>query len=456
LYDENIAVDINNIQRGSSTMNRRKFIAGSGAALAATACSASNLSSAADQRKLRMAIVGTGSRGSFTWGREVVQNFSDVVEIIGLCDHNGKRVEAAKQLIGTSAPTFTDFDRMIKETRPDAVTVTTVDATHARYIIRAMELGCDVISEKPLCTDEEQCQAILDAQKKTGKKITVTFNARHGLKDKKIKELLMQKAIGDLISVDFHEYLDTSHGADYFRRWHRLKENSGSLLVHKASHHFDLANWWIDSKPVSVTASGELKFYGRNNSFRSTHCRACSHKGQCKFYWDVTKNQRYVKLYVECESEDGYLRDGCVWRDDINIYDTMSVLVRYENGVQLNYIANAYLPYEGQAISFNGSKGRIDCNEFSGGGFNSDELRLTRSFGKSEVITDFGPRREGGHGGSDTSIQDLVFRGLPKDDPLGLRADVRAGALSSLIGIAARRSIERSSQTVRIGDLVKL
>jgi predicted dehydrogenase len=100
-----------------------------------------------------------------------------------------------------AAPTFTDFDRMVKETRPDTVTVTTVDSTHARYIIRAMELGCNVMSEKPLCADEQQCQAILDAQKKTGKKITVTFNARHGLKDKKVKELLMQKAIGDVISI---------------------------------------------------------------------------------------------------------------------------------------------------------------------------------------------------------------------------------------------------------------
>ncbi len=441
-------------------MNRRKFIADSSAAFAATACSAASFSAAsnlsANQSKLRMAIVGTGSRGSFTWGREVVAGYSDVVEIVGLCDHNGKRVEAAKKLIGTSAPTFTDFDRMIRETRPDTVTVTTVDSTHARYIIRAMELGCDVMSEKPLCTDEEQARAILDAQKKTGKRITVTFNARHGLKDKKVKELLMQKAVGDLISVDFHEYLDTSHGADYFRRWHRLKENSGTLLVHKASHHFDLANWWLNSTPVSVTASGELKFYGRNNSYRGSHCRACSHKQQCQFYWDVTKSQRYVQLYVECESEDGYMRDGCVWREDINIYDTMSVMVKYENGVQLTYTANSYLPYEGQAISFNGTKGRIDYNDFSGGGFKSDELRLTRSFGKSEVITDFGPKREGGHGGSDTSLHDLIFRGSPKDDPLGLRAGLRAGALASLIGIAAYRSIERGGQTVKINDLVKL
>jgi len=312
------------------------------------------------------------------------------------------------------------------------------------------------MSEKPLCTDEKQAQAILDAQKKTGKKITVTFNARHGLKAKKVKELLMQKAIGDLISVDFHEYLDTSHGADYFRRWHRLKENSGTLLVHKASHHFDQANWWVNSTPVSVTASGDLKFYGRNNSFRGTNCRTCPHTKECKFYWDVTKNQRYVQLYVDCESEDGYLRDGCVWREDINIYDTMQVIVKYENGVHLSYTANTYLPYEGQAISFNGTKGRLDSNDFSGGGFENDELRLTRSFGKSEVITDFGPRREGGHGGSDTSIHDLVFRGLPKDDPLGLRADVRAGVLSSMIGISARRSIESGSRTIKISDLVKI
>ena len=359
-------------------------------------------------------------------------------------------------MIGINAPTFTDFDRMIKETRPDRVIVTTPDGTHARYIIRALELGCDVMSEKPLCTDEQQCQAILDAQKKTGKKVTVTFNARHGLKDKKVKELMLQKAIGDVISVDFHEYLDTSHGADYFRRWHRKKENSGTLLVHKASHHFDQANWWLNSTPVEVMARGELKFYGRNNAFRGTNCRTCPHKNQCQFYWDVTKNPRYVKLYTECESEDGYLRDGCVWSEEINIYDTMSVVVKYENGVTLNYTANAFLPYEGQAISFNGTKGRLDYQEYSGGGFKHDELRLTRSFGKSEPVKITDEQRAGGHGGADGSLHDLIFRGAQQPDPLGLRADLRAGALASLIGIAAYRSIERGGQTIKIKELVKV
>ena len=437
------------------SITRREFVAG-GVSLAATSVFAGSANTTQNSQKLKVAIVGTGSRGSFTWGQEVVKGYSDVVEIVGLCDHNRKRVVASQQLIGITAPTFTDFDRMIKETRPDRVIVTTPDGTHARYIIRAMELGCDVMSEKPLCTDEQQCQAILDAQKKTGKNLTVTFNARHGLKDKKVKELMMQKAIGDVISVDFHEYLDTSHGADYFRRWHRKKENSGTLLVHKASHHFDQANWWLDSTPVEVMARGDLKFYGRNNSFRGTNCRTCQHKQNCQFYWDVTKNSRYVKLYTECESEDGYLRDGCVWAEDTNIYDTMSVVVRYENGVTLNYSANTYLPYEGQSISFNGTKGRLDYQDYSGGGFKSDELRLTRSFGKSEVVKINEEQRSGGHGGSDGSLHDLLFRDTQKPDPLGLRADLRAGALASLIGIAAYRSIERGGQLIKIKDLVKL
>src|SRR5467141_3284887 len=438
-----------------SVITRRAFIAASGAALSATAIPFFP-PQASPQPRLRMAIVGTGNRGSLTWGQEVVKGYSDVVEIVGLCDINRKRVEAAKKLIGINAPTFVDFDRMIQETRPDTVMVTTVDGTHYRYIVRGLELGVDVMTEKPLCTDEQQCQAILDAQKKSSKKVTVTFNARHAPGAKKVKQLLLEKAIGDVISVDFHEYLDTSHGADYFRRWHRLRENSGTLLVHKASHHFDLANWWLDSTPVEVTAFGDLKFYGHNNSFRSTHCRVCPFKQQCKFYWDVTQNQNYVKLYVDCESEDGYLRDGCVWREDINIYDTMSVVVKYENGVFLNYTANTYLPFEGQAISINGRTGRLDYNEFGGGGFGNKGLRLTRSFGKSEVIQDLEARRAGGHGGADTSLHDLIFRGSQGSDPLGLRADLRAGARASLIGIAAYRSIEGGAQTIRIKDLVKL
>ena len=125
-----------------------------------------------------------------------------------------------------------------------------------------MERGVDVMTEKPMVIDEAQCRAVLDAEKKTGRKVVVTHNYRYAPKHQKIKELLMGGEIGKITSVDFNWFLDTSHGADYFRRWHRLRSKSGSLWVHKASHHFDLINWWIDGEPVEVSAlgsAGELR-----------------------------------------------------------------------------------------------------------------------------------------------------------------------------------------------------
>src|SRR5437667_9492918 len=131
-----------------STITRRAFIAAGGAALAATATPFISMQ-AAPQPRLRMAILGTGIRGSLTWGQDVVKGYSDVIEIVGLCDINRKRVEAAKKLIGISAPTFVDFDRMIQETRPDTVMVTTVDGTHYRYLVRWLERGAEVMVIEP-------------------------------------------------------------------------------------------------------------------------------------------------------------------------------------------------------------------------------------------------------------------------------------------------------------------
>src|SRR4051812_13160632 len=370
------------------TIDRRTFLAASAAALVAGSASR------ADGGRVRLALTGTGSRGSSMWGSDLTQFYADRIEHVGLFDRNVRRARAAQGIIGTSAPVFEDFDTMLRQTRPDAVVVATIDATHAGYVVRALEAGFDVYSEKPLCTTAEQCHEILDAVRRTKRTVTATMNARHAREAKKVKALLLEGAIGDVLSVDFHEYLDTSHGADYFRRWHRFRANSGTLLCHKASHHFDLANWWLASEPVEVSASGALRFYGRNNAFRGTNCRPCPHKAKCPFAWDVTSDPTYVKLYVDCESEDGYLRDGCVFDERIDIYDTMTVRIQYANRAVVTYTAATYLPYEGQSIAFNGTRGRLEYVDMSGGGYLRREVRLTRQFGRSEVITELPPERE--------------------------------------------------------------
>jgi hypothetical protein len=168
---------------------------------------------------------------------------------------------------------------------------------------------------------------------------------------------------------------------------------------------------------------------------------------------DVTQNETAMKLYVACESEDGYFVDGCVWRQDANTYDTYAVMVKYDNRARLSYTANTFMPYEGQEIAINGTRGRIDFNMYGGGGLEGHELRLTRTFGKSEIIKDL-ETRSGGHGGADPSLHDLIFHPSSNPDPLGLKAGSMAGAYSSLVGIAGYRSIERGGERVRISELL--
>ena len=434
-------------------MHRRAFIHSTGF-LAAGASVAPSFGSPPAPLQ-RIALVGTGIRGVDMWGKRVAEKFKDRVRFVGLCDINPGRLQTAKSYIGVDCPTFTDFDRMMRETRPERLIVTTVDSTHHEFIVKGMEMGADIITEKPLTIDESRCQEILDAQKKTGRDVRVTFNYRYSPHRVRIYELLNSGSIGRLTSVDFHWYLDVYHGADYFRRWHRLRDRSGSLLVHKASHHFDLLNWWIDSDPEEVFAYGGLEHYGRNGPFRHTHCRSCPHKGSCAFHFDITKNRELMMLYVENEKHDGYLRDGCVFREDIDIFDKMAVQVRYANRVQVSYSLTAYSPYEGYRISFNGTKGKIDAwiKEMQPWKEEAyDEIQLTTNFGKREVFRV--PHEGGGHGGGDDRLHEQVFL-KGQADPYRQSAGLRDGVMAVLVGVAARNSID-SGRPVRIDSLTSL
>lgn len=435
-------------------LTRRSFVAATGATLIGSALDASPLSAVAGAPR-RVAIVGTGHRATGMWGVELLRRHGDAAGIVGLCDVNPLRVEVAKRLTGASCPTFTDFDAMLEASKPDTLIVTTVDSEHHRFIVRGLERGLRVITEKPMVTDEVQCQAVLDAEKRTKNPLTVAFNYRYAPKHRRIKELVLEGAIGRVTSVDFSWYLDVRHGADYFRRWHRLREKGGTLFVHKSTHHFDLVNWWLDADPVTVFASGDLKKYGSNGPFRHTHCRPCPHKATCEFHWDMTSNARLMDLYAGCESADGYHRDGCVFREDVDIFDTMSALVRYSTDVTMAYSVNAFMPFEGHRVALNGDKGRIEVRDYERQPWEAGEatdIELTRNFGKREIFT-IEPG-EGGHAGGDSMLQRVLFSGETFPDHLRVPS-ARAGALSCLTGIAARKSA-LAKQPVRISDLVRL
>src|SRR5687767_3687533 len=391
----------------SNSLSRRDFVKTAGAAAAASLVLNDSALASVSAPRRRYAIVGTGDRATRMWGSQLIQNYSDVLEVVGLCDINPKRVAVAREMMEVQCPTFTNFDQMCDQTKPDLLMVTTVDGFHSEYIARGLDRGIDVITEKPMVIDERQCRTVLDAEKRNKRNIVVTFNYRYAPKHQKIKEILMAGEIGRVISVDFSWYLDVYHGADYFRRWHRLKSKGGSLWVHKATHHFDLVNWWLDADPVEVRAFGDLNNYGVKGPFRHTHCRPCPHKAVCPYYMDITKKPDLVALYVNTEAGDGYLRDGCVFKEDINIADTMNAVVKYSNGVNMSYSLNSFMPFEGYRLAFNGTKGRLEIRDFERQPFvvaEETEIYLTKNFGKREKVEI--PKATGGHGGGDDRLRD--------------------------------------------------
>lgn len=423
----------------------------------------------------RYAQVGIGGRARFYY-EAIVNEYRQTSELVGFCDINKTRMDYANKVLSENyglnpIPTYgiDEFDAMIKKEKPDCVIVTSMDRTHHKYIIRAMEMGCDVITEKPMTIDEEKAQAIIDTIEATGKNLRVTFNYRYAPHNTKIRELIMDGVIGDVFSVHFEWLLNIYHGADYFRRWHRDKRNSGGLLVHKSTHHFDLVNFWLGTRPKTVFAMGDLMFYGRENAEKRgvtqfyTRAYGSEAAKNDPFALHMENNECLKAMYLDAEKDDGYVRDQSVFGDGINIEDTMGVIVRYENKALLTYSLNAYMPWEGFRVMFNGSKGRIqvsivESSYVNAGGNPALEGAVQKK--SISVFPMFGEPYEveiqdgiGSHGGGDPVLLNDIF-GTPVEDKFKRAASHIDGAMSILTGVAANKSIA-TGMPINISSLVK-
>lgn len=428
----------------------------------------------------RYAVAGTGSRAQ-AYVRAILQEHPEEAELVALLDPNPGRLafhdRKVKELGGPELPQYgaDDLERMVKEQSVDRVVVTSPDYTHGTVVSRILRAGADVIVEKPLTIDADGTRQIVDAMNESGKSVVVTFNYRYSPRNSALRQLILDGEIGAVTSVEFQWVLDTRHGADYFRRWHREKRFSGGLLVHKASHHFDLVNWWIASTPTRVFASGGLSFYGADNAATrglGQRPERGTVDGSADDPWllDLRTDDTNRQLYLESEQYDGYIRDQDVFGPGITIEDNMAVIAEYANGARLSYSLNAHSPWEGYRVCVNGTEGRAElevveraaviddridpsypAERVVAGEVRSDGERLVLQKHWAPAVEVEIPRGVGGHGGGDRLIYADLFKG-PGNDPLGRAADVHDGVRAVAVGIAANQSLV-SGQPVVIADL---
>jgi predicted dehydrogenase len=432
----------------------------------------------------RYAVVGTGARAEM-FVRALTTTHAGRAELVALCDPNPLRIAAhQKWLAEAGHPAVAEYPAervagMIAEQRVDTLIVTSVDSTHAGHIVTGLEAGCDVLCEKPMTTDADGARAVLDAQRRTGRHVAVTFNYRFNPVHERVRTLLAEGAVGEIGSVHFEWLLDVRHGADYFRRWHRERANSGGLLVHKSGHHFDLVNWWLGAQPAEVYASGRLFFYGDNGArhgYARDYPRAYGSPAaeDDPFALRLENNDRLRALYLDAEPADGYLRDRNVFAPGVTIQDDMAVLVRYDTGATMTYHLTAYAPWEGYRLMVNGSKGRLelevvesdhvspaDAAGLKGAAIHGDAAAAERGWATLTLRPFWSPPREvplpersrEGHGGADERMLAVLLGAAT--DPLDRSATARDGALALLTGLAANRSLDTGAP-VRVADLLTL
>ena len=427
--------------------------------------------------KKRYAVCGVSYRGIGMYIKPMVNQFAHCAELVGLLDIDPLRFKVCKELVPEAqhAPEYlaADFEKMIAEQKPDAIIVTSMDCTHIDYILGGLKHDLEVICEKPMTTNTADALKVMEAEKKSKGKVICTFNYRYSPFSRKYREMILEGKLGRITHVDLTWYIDIKHGSSYFHRWNRMRENSGSLSIHKSSHHFDLVNWWIDGVPEKVHAFGALNHYGPDAPFNPSkkdgrHCNECKEFMNCKYKarWATRNSTIFVAddhinaFDTKATTYSNYRPDMCMFDSEINIHDTIVADVKYSNGVLLNYSANFSTPYEGYRLAINGTHGRIEAEEWGGAGSTAFPCpRATDHYVDYYPI--FGSRERlsvkpgvGGHGGGDSGILEDVFMGVEENRPYDILATSKDGLAAISIGDAVFKSITED-RIIDLTDVMK-
>lgn len=404
----------------------------------------------------RCAIIGLSNRGIHMYAKAICEEFRDSAQLVALIDRDPLRFDICRGIVpataGVPAYLSDDFDRMVCETKPDMLFVVGPDHTHAPHAIAGLRHDLDVVIEKPMTISAELAKEIMKAEGESKGRVIVTFNYRYSPVHRKVKEIILSGRLGRITHANLNWYLDTGHGASFFKRWNRKRERSGGLSITKACHHFDLLNWWIGDDPVEVFAHGALNYYGAQGPMNprrvdGRHCSSCADRAHCAYEMRWDDKDRLKELTRLHKSFTDYVPDACIFDSEINVEDTYTAAIRYSNGALVSYSSNWSLPYEGYSLAINGTLGRLETMEYH------SPQRVPWTIPEKQVI-DFYPlfggsketiqvlHTEGGHGGGDPLLLNEIFLGPDPAWDYEIQAGARAGLMAVAVGEGVWRSVK--------------
>lgn len=219
---------------------------------------------------ITFAIAGFGDRGSTYASMQKL--FPDRMKVVAVADINPEKVQKAKELYGIKDELcFTSAEEMLAQDKlADVMVVSTMDRQHVNHAIPALEKGYNILMEKPISPDLQECKRIIEVAKHCPGKIIVCHVLRYTTFYNTLKSILDSKKIGDVVSVCANENVGYWHQAHSFVRgnW-RNSDQTSPMILQKCCHDMDIYTWLLGKKCKAISSVGDTHLFKR-----SAHRRA--------------------------------------------------------------------------------------------------------------------------------------------------------------------------------------
>ncbi len=377
----------------------------------------------------KVAFIGTGGR-SVAWARHYVG--TDDIEIAALADpaEGHRKVMVERAGIEDEPAGYDDWRDMLAEHEDlDGVVISTPNYLHADQAVACLERGLPVALEKPLATTKRDCERIIDAERANDGRTLIGFVLRSSPFYLRIHELLAERAIGRLVSIQADELPGLGVSSVMNRSpWRRYQELSGGAMLEKSCHDLDILNWMMGCRPVSLNSYGGSLIFGANPSLPET-CDDCPVEETCLYY----KRPQFSEHEDEGEEMlHTFIREDarCIYNIDKDCADVQSVNIEYESGAVANFMLNFNCMGPRSSRNFHavGTKGRVWGNLHDAEVFHHDNL-------SGETVRYDASGDGSGHGGGDR-IHAMQLHEMMADPDYRPDSDAQAGYLSAVMSFA--------------------
>ncbi len=367
---------------------------------------------------LRIGVIGYGQRVSYIADCFVK---TKKVCLAAICDVRNDELKAVVAEQGyTDVHFYTDADQMLQSEALDGVLIGTRCALHTDYAITVARYGIPLFLEKPVSITDEQLDRLCEILPAMNEKTVVSFPLRLTDMVKKVKSIIDAGTLGEIAHVQ--AYNNVTYARNYFHKWYRKQTETGGLFLQKATHDLDYINYLLgDNRPVRICAMQSKQVFGGDEP-AAKKCVDCDRQDTCP-----ESPQNVIRV-----PDGNPIGEYCCYAKDVDIEDSGSCIVEYENGVHAVYSQNFIV--RGQAgkrgARLIGYRATVEFDWVSAHitvYHHLDQLREDYSFGQGAAH----------FGGDDALVQNFigVMQGIERS-----LAPLAEGILSAKMCLAARRS----------------